>query len=155
MKKIILLRHADASFSAKDDISRNLSSLGREQLENITQNFKWIDREGSTLTRVSTANRTQQTLEAIKSQLTKEDIVLDSRIYECHRSTLLAILQETSEAYNNLVIIGHNPGLTDLIQYLTFENHFCETASIHVLTCPANTWKDIDAHQEFNVSLYV
>lgn len=155
MKKIILIRHADASFHANDDFQRQLSSFGREQLEHLQQHLKWIDRPEKTLVRVSTAVRTQQTFEALKSQLSTDTILREPSMYECNRTTLLQLIHATDDQYDATVLVGHNPSLTDLINYLTFENHFCETASIHVLMCDANSWRDVDAHQEYQVSLYV
>lgn len=155
MKKIILIRHADASFQANEDFQRQLSSFGREQLEHLQQNLKWIDRPEKTLVRVSTAVRTQQTFEALKSQLPNDTILHEPLMYECDRNTLLHLIQATDDEYDATLLVGHNPSLTDLINYLTFDNHFCETASMHVLMCDSKSWRDVDAHQEYQVSLYV
>ncbi len=43
----------------------------------------------------------------------------DKRIYMASLSDLLTLLEETKPEYNRLLLIGHNPGFEQLLDYLS------------------------------------
>ena len=152
MKKIVLIRHAEAANNNLDDSLRSLNNRGIEQLKEITVKDNPIPLEGKTSVLVSSAVRTQQTFQAIKPFLNTDEIEIQSNLYLASKEILLLTIQDTLEKYDNLVIIAHNPGLSDLLSYLTFDEYHCETASIHLLEVNASSWEDIEAYQNFNVT---
>ena len=42
----------------------------------------------------------------------------DSKLYLASRKTLLDVVSSQENGFNNIVIVGHNPGLTDFAEYL-------------------------------------
>jgi phosphohistidine phosphatase len=48
----------------------------------------------------------------------EKDIHFDRRLYEADVSTLLAVLAECPKSRNNVMLVGHNPGLADLLAWL-------------------------------------
>ncbi len=51
-------------------------------------------------------------------QIPVKEIVIDDRIYEASPATLLQLVNELDNAYNEIALFGHNPGFTLLADYL-------------------------------------
>ncbi len=51
------------------------------------------------------------------------EIVVDPRLYHANPDDLLAVLQGLSDDSARAMIVGHNPGLEDLIERLAGEHH--------------------------------
>ena len=68
----------------------------------------------------SPATRAMQTVEGIAPylQYPAADIVWENAIYAASCETLLAILNQYLSRYNSLLLIGHNPGLEDVLSYV-------------------------------------
>jgi len=63
--------------------------------------------------------RTRQTLEAIESSLgTDSQIESESELYGASEEKLLRRLQALPESVNSVMLIGHNPGLHELVLML-------------------------------------
>ncbi len=151
MKKIILIRHADAVDNHTLDSERTLSTLGEEQLVLLKENFAALNLSNELPVYVSSSLRTQKTLNAIQDVLSIKRIYVENKLYLASKDTLLNKIQSQSHEMTDIVIIGHNPGLSDLVSYLSFTEHHCETASITKLESEIINWSDCDAHQEFKV----
>jgi phosphohistidine phosphatase len=72
-------------------------------------------------------------------------VALKESIYHASAASLSKLIQEQDDEINNLLVIGHNPGLYILTELLTNESiskfPTCAFAKITNL----NYWKDIDA----------
>lgn len=138
MKKLYLIRHAkaeDYSF-AKKDYDRNLVAKGKERAKQIATLLK----EELVLTpqsRVlsSSANRAIQTAELFCKILNYPvtEIRQDKNIYEARYLDILTSINQTSGSVENLLVFGHNPGLSDLAHYLTDTYIDLKTAHIAVI----------------------
>jgi len=79
--------------------------------------------------------------------------VYDDRLYEASLGELIAVVNETSEEVDDLLLIGHNPGLHALADALAGESEGdllarmnrsgFPPASIAVLTL-AGSWKSVE-----------
>jgi phosphohistidine phosphatase len=113
-----LLRHADARSKTPDgsDHDRTLSLLGQRQVLLLAEHIR---EQGGYPVRVwcSTATRTHQTLSGLGYDFTSIT-TYDVRLYEAELETLLELIGEIRPLANRVLLVGHNPGLQDLMTYL-------------------------------------
>ena len=138
MKTLYLFRHAKAeehSFS-KDDFYRDLQKKGRERAERIAQKLKdSLKIDEKTLVISSSANRAIQTAELFCEVLgyAKESIQQTRDIYEAHFMDILKVINSVPDEYDTLLIFGHNPGLSNLTNYLSHSEIELATSNVSIL----------------------
>lgn len=75
--------------------------------------------------------------------ISEEDIVQESSIYEASRGTLLNLINGFDEQFNKIAVFGHNPGLTDLINYLDGHIYEMPTCGVCYMQFPFESWAEI------------
>jgi phosphohistidine phosphatase len=118
--ELLLLRHAKSDWSVDmDDFLRPLNKRGRSAAKQIG---RWLNEQQLIPDTIlcSPAERTLATAQRVCKQLNIEPstIRLDPRIYEADALTLLDVLK-TSCHGRRVLLVGHNPGLEDLLFSLT------------------------------------
>lgn len=117
MRELILLRHAHAESPVRgqDDAQRPLSATGQEEAQTAGG---WLREHQLLPDRVlcSPAARTQQTLTAL-GDLHCSDVREEASIYDASPGTLVALLDAHKDA-KRLMLVGHNPGLEQLVALL-------------------------------------
>ncbi len=115
MRELILLRHAHAepADNGQADIDRPLSPQGLAEAEAAG---RWLHEQRLVPDRVlcSPARRTRETLEAVLGLTGYVEQRLEERIYDAVPGTLAALLDEHREV-ERLLLVGHNPGLEQLV----------------------------------------
>ncbi|WP_353941726.1 histidine phosphatase family protein [Streptomyces sp. HUAS MG91] len=118
-RRIVLFRHAKADWPQVSDHERPLAERGRRDAP--VAGRKLAD-SGVTfdLALCSTAARTRETWKLAVAELPdRPRTVYEERIYEASPGELIAVLNETPDDVNNIVLIGHNPGVQALSEILT------------------------------------
>lgn len=119
MPTLVVLRHAKSDYPAGvPDHDRPLASRGLRQAPLAGQ---WIAEHLPVpdVVLVSTATRTRQTWSAVSEVLPNApEVHFEPRIYEASVSTLLDILHSVDASADVVLLIGHNPGLEDLVATL-------------------------------------
>lgn len=119
VREIILVRHAHAepAASGQDDLARVLTLRGEAEADAAGV---WLKRHAAAPARVlcSPAARARETCERVLAAIGYADVRSDSRIYEATPGTLIRVLDEHADA-SPLMMVGHNPGLENLIALLT------------------------------------
>ena len=150
MKTLLVLRHAKSSWddSALDDHERPLNARGEEDAPRMGQ----LAREeglAPDLIVSSDAVRARLTAEAM-ADATGGRILLDARLYHASATEILAVLRsvvEHSDVENGVatvMIVGHNPGLEQLIALLTGELEALPTAALAEIALPIERWSALD-----------
>jgi phosphohistidine phosphatase SixA len=118
MRELILLRHAHAEPAAPgvSDFDRPLSRQGQAEAEAAGQ---WLQAHGHLPDRVlySPARRTRETLETVLARIGYVEQRGEPRIYEATPGALIALADEQREI-GRLMLVGHNPGLEQLVALL-------------------------------------
>ncbi|HCT28808.1 TPA: histidine phosphatase family protein [Stenotrophomonas maltophilia] len=119
MRELILLRHAHAepAVSGQADLDRPLSPVGLAEAEAAG---KWL-KENNLLpdcVMCSPSRRTRETLEAVMTAIGYVEKRLEDRIYEATPGTLAALVDERRDL-DRVLIVGHNPGLEQLVALMT------------------------------------
>lgn len=101
-----------------EDVARQLNKRGRRAAAAIGE---WLADEGirPSLVLCSTARRTRETLELLHDALgARVPIYLEPGLYLADAATLLARLQRVPREVPSVLVIGHNPGLQELVEEL-------------------------------------
>lgn len=117
MRQLILLRHAHAESGqpGQADIDRTLSATGRDEAATAGD---WLREHALQPSRVlcSPAVRARQTLDALGA-LDCCDVREEAAIYEATPGTLIELVDAHRDA-SRLLLVGHNPGLEQLVALL-------------------------------------
>jgi len=93
--------------------------------------------------------------DAVRARLTAEavgetarytgKILLDPRLYLASPDSIVAVLQTVPDTRaDTVMIVGHNPGLEELIARLTGEHHDMPTAAVAQIVLPIDRWRDLE-----------
>lgn len=128
--RLVVVRHAKSDYPwGVTDHDRPLNDRGRRDAPEIGG---WLDAhvdwpEGPPpAVRVSTARRAQLTWAGARSRLSERwgtaDVRDEARIYEVDVPTLAAVAGEAAAGTDLVVLVGHNPGLADLVGWLAVDD---------------------------------
>jgi phosphohistidine phosphatase len=153
-RTLLILRHAksDRDGAPADDFARPLARRGRRAAPRIG---RWLQVHGPVpdLVLSSPALRARQTAEVVTEALDvpAERIQFDDRLYLATCDTLLDVLAGCPSRTRTLLLVGHNPGLEELLEYLCAEPPPRNTAG-KLLTAGAlarltlrQDWKKLEA----------
>ncbi len=117
-RRIVLLRHAKADWPQVSDHERPLAERGRKDAPVAGRR---LAETGITfdLAVCSTSARTRETWKLAVHELPhRPKTVYEERLYDASLGELLALLNETPDEVNDLLVIGHNPGMHALADAL-------------------------------------
>jgi phosphohistidine phosphatase len=141
-RRLVILRHAKSEWpEGVPDARRPLSKRGRRDAPAVG---RWLRDRAEPIEAVvcSPAARTRQTWELVAAELGETpDPVFDERVYAATEEELLAVVRELPNGVGSAVLVGHNPGVTDLVTLLTHESPQMRTSAIAVLEL-TGTWRD-------------
>jgi len=121
MKTLYLLRHGQAKWpeAGQDDFQRTLSPKGELDAQIMAQKVV----QNATAPEIiicSNAPRAFDTakLIALEINLAEENIQAEERLYLAGKLALFSTLIDIKPAIESLLLVGHNPGLTEFARYL-------------------------------------
>ena len=142
-KQLLLLRHAKAEgiSAEKADIDRILLPSGQDHARQIGN---YIRNTIGTPDQIlcSPAQRTQQTLKEL--DLSPTNIKIEPTLYGAYGSTLLQRIEEQSNTIKTILLIAHNPSISQLASRLagTFLGDLPTCGLVH-LEINANYWTEV------------
>jgi phosphohistidine phosphatase len=155
VKKLTLLRHAKSGWDdlVARDFDRPLNAKGKRAAQRIGQYLRdrRIDFDHVV---ASPAIRVVETIEQVAEGAAEViNPSWDKRLYLASAVSLLDVIQEADDRHESLLLVGHNPGLEDLVLMLVpdapgdrardqVEEKF-PTASIAEITFPVDSWEDV------------
>ena len=118
-RTLVLVRHGKSSWDLDvDDHERPLSARGRRDAEAIGR-FLSEHSMRPDLVYCSTATRTRQTWEcAMAGGATAKEVQYRREIYQAWVPELLKLIRSAPEEINSLLVLGHAPGVPDLVEYI-------------------------------------
>jgi len=146
MKSVLLLRHAKSSWKHPDlnDQDRPLNKRGKRDALIMGRLLKRKDLVPDIIIS-STAIRARSTAEAVaKAYGYKGEIILNKSLYAAGPEAYLGLMRDLSDKYVRVLIVGHNPGLEELVEMLTGEIHLIPTCSLAHVKFRVGKWSDID-----------
>ena len=120
MPRLFVLRHAKSSWNNAHlaDFDRPLAPRGVRAAEMMAEHVAALDAPPA-LVLCSTARRAQDTLEPLRDRLpSSTEVHLEDDLYGADVPDLLARLRQVPDDVASVMLIGHNPGLEDLVRAL-------------------------------------
>ncbi|MHB9862745.1 SixA phosphatase family protein [Streptomyces sp. YIM S03343] len=113
-RRIVLFRHAKADWPEMTDHERPLAERGR--MDAAVAGRKLADSGiPFDLALCSTATRTRETWKLAVHELPhRPKTIYEERLYEASPGELIAVLNELPDDVQNVIMIGHNPGIHGL-----------------------------------------
>ena len=139
-RELLILRHAKSDWEAgaSGDFDRPLAKRGRKDAPRVGE---WLFREGLVpdLVVSSPAERAKQTALRVCESMDfkKKRIVWDDAIYGASLPRLLGVLARCPRDASTVLLVGHNPGLEELVTYLAGEGGIERPADGKLLTTAA------------------
>lgn len=138
-RRLVLLRHAKAtSPEGVADVDRPLATQGKHDSpvagQWLAEHLPVID-----IAVCSTAARARQTWNLVAAELDHAPLFQpDDRLYGASAEQLLAVIRMLPDEARTALVVGHNPGIEELVHLLTGTPQALSTCAIAVLTCPDN-----------------
>lgn len=149
-RTLLICRHAEAydPYPLQPDFERELTQHGLLQANQtgkwLRENFVKIDRLLS-----SPAPRAGLTARIIAGRLyfDEEDITYNPDLYNARESQLLQVLGQLPDQVKQVLLVGHNPGITKLIRDLAGQQvNYLEPANVVAVALSLEKWEDIHLH---------
>ena len=121
MKILILARHAKSSWQdvMLADFDRPLNKRGRKNAPEMGRRLAARGDQPDLIV-TSPARRAQDTATALANALHMEgrSVSFEPAIYEAAPADLLQVIRGFDDAWQKILLVGHNPGLTELANLL-------------------------------------
>jgi phosphohistidine phosphatase len=144
-RRLIVLRHAKSDWSGGvTDHDRPLAGRGRRE---AALAGRWLRENAADIDLVvcSSATRARQTWKLVAKQLDNiPPSRVDDRLYAASIRSLLAIIRKLPDSARAVLLIGHNPGLEELVADLGGVGWPMKTSSIAVLSSRSE-WAQVGA----------
>jgi phosphohistidine phosphatase len=146
----MLLRHAEAGWSAGSDRERPLTANGRRAAARVGER---LSESGMVPSRalVSSAMRTRQTWDEMSRGWTRDvAVAVEDDIYEAPSRRLLQVVREHGGDAGILLLVGHNPGVHDLLTTLAAGDQHARIplgfppATLAVVDLEIDDWTDAE-----------
>lgn len=145
MKTLLLLRHAKAENGSAGlpDFDRALNDRGRKEAQAVGT-FTRQQNLGLDLALSSPAKRARETTELV---LSSAGLVVEVRyeqpIYEAGPLRLLEVVSQIEEERGAVLLVGHNPGMEELLQLLTDRMEHLATGTLAKVDLKTASWSKV------------
>lgn len=147
MKRLLVLRHAKAAAAQAgvDDHDRPLEELGRRQAAAVGRLLREeaLVPDGIVCSSALRALETAR-LAAEACEHDEQPFVTD-RLYAEDVGDWVTLFADLPDSLRTVMIVGHNPGLEDLVEKLTRRAEGLSPASFACIDLPLDSWSDLHA----------
>lgn len=145
MKNLLLLRHAKSSWKDPDlaDFERPLNDRGRKAAALLG---RYIAQQNLSIDLVisSPAARARQTIELVlRSAKRSVELRFDQLIYEASPTRLLEIISQIEDERKSVLLVGHNPGMEELLALLVGGEQHMPTGSLARVLLHSKRWDKV------------
>lgn len=149
MKTLLLVRHAKSSWKepALTDLQRPLKKRGIRNAMEMGQRISKLS-HGVQRVFTSPAQRAMQTVDLITEAggFSPHILEVSPDLYSFDYDDVMLYLRNLDDQWQSVAVVGHNPAITDLVNFLALD-HIANipTSGIALLELDINTWKDLKA----------
>jgi len=150
LKRLTLMRHANAQWKDAQisDFDRPLNRRGNSEAEAMSRRLQELQLV-PTILLTSSALRAQQTADIVARELglPTRKMRREETLYLAPAADILRVVQTTGPRIPHLMIVGHNPGITEVANLLSPASRVEDmaTAAICTLTFDARSWSHVEA----------
>jgi phosphohistidine phosphatase len=146
MKSLLIPCHAKSSWKHPEltDHDRALNKRGKRDAPRMGEILRSEHLKPEAITS-STAGRARATAEAVaKPSGDKGKIALNRSLYAAGPEAYLKVLHELSDHYKRVLVVGHNPGLEELLEMFTDETQLMPTCTLAHVKFSIESWIELD-----------
>ena len=145
MKTLLILRHAKSSWDnpALTDHERPLNKRGRKAAPRMGQ---LLADEGLVpdLILSSTAERARATADLVAERSGYDgEVLVTDELYLAPPSAYFGLIGALNDAHNTVMVVGHNPGISEFVTNLTGESTEMVTAALAHTQMNIESWRDL------------
>jgi phosphohistidine phosphatase len=141
-RQLVVLRHAKSSWSEPGmaDVDRPLNDRGRANAALMGRKLR-DERIAVDIILASTATRVRETLDLLLPAWKRQGpLSWEKCLYLATPETILHQLAALDNDWRSAMVVGHNPGLSELVEELTGDSIELPTAAIVVLQSSEEDW---------------
>ena len=147
MKTVLIMRHAKSDWdsNARTDHERPLNERGQEDAPLMGA---WLKEQELVPEWIisSTAVRARETAQGVIAGSGYENEWTQTRdFYHADPEAYLEKLAELPDSLERVMVVGHNPGIEELVEWLTGQPVMVTTGNVAQVALPLNRWADITA----------
>jgi phosphohistidine phosphatase len=152
VKRLTLMRHANAQWKDPQisDFDRPLNRRGSSEAEAMARRLIEL-KLVPTAVLASTARRAQQTAEIVVRELglTSRSLRSQETLYLAPADEILRTIHATGPRIPHLMVVGHNPGISEVCNLLAPEARVGDlaTAGVCSLTFDVRAWTEVTAEK--------
>lgn len=147
MKTLTLVRHAKSSWSHPGlaDLQRPLNRRGQRDAPRMGSRLAAQHIRPQIIVS-SPAVRAMTTAEVIASELDTQpaEVIIDKRVFHAYSGQLLDVIRDFDASLHHVMLVGHNPGLTNLVEQLAQAGiSNIPTCGIVVISFSLDHWREV------------
>ena len=145
MKTLLVLRHAKSSWKDPGlaDFERTLNGRGKRAADLIGR-FLRKKKACPDLVLCSTATRARETVRLVlEAARLVVEVRYDQRLYLASADRLAEIISQIEEDRTKVMLVGHNPGMEELLLRLTGVTENMPTAALAKIAFEVDEWNAI------------
>lgn len=143
MKTLLLIRHAKATHEGGFiDFERPLTSRGVEDAGFMAEKIK-AKQIIPELLIASPALRTLATADIFSQHLPITKPQTDKSIYDASDTTLLRVINNFPDDVDFIGLVGHNPGISQILYYLTGKVQDMATSGVALIEFDIDSWAEV------------
>lgn len=153
MKRLLLLRHAKSSWGEANlsDYDRPLNDRGRHDAPRIGRLLRQEDLVPDLIV-ASSAKRAATTAKLVAETASFEgELRYTDKLYLAEPEAYIALARRVDEAVNTLMLVGHNPGIQELVALLTGQDERMATATLACVAMPIKLWAELAADEKYEL----
>ena len=153
MKKLIIIRHCKSSWSdlSLNDFDRPLNNRGVQDGNLMSKELsKKIDNVDLLIS--SSSKRTRLTADFFIELIKINKISFIDDLYHSSSENIINKLKKISNTHESIMVIGHNPGLTNLVNKLTSINLYnLPTCGVAIVNLNIKNWDLINNFSKYDL----
>jgi phosphohistidine phosphatase len=156
MRSLLLMRHAKSDWSIPElsDHDRPLNKRGQQAAPKMARH---LVAQGISVDVIlaSSACRVQQTVSLMQQIWCGDaEVITERSLYLATPDEIAANIQSLHDSWQAAMVVGHNPGMLALVNYLAQSSLDMPTAAIALFTSDANSWKHCMTSQRWQLTNY-
>ncbi len=146
MKKLVLIRHAQAEPGSEDlsDFDRPLTTSGKANAAKMAAVLSKKDSFPKFIIS-SPALRALTTAQIFTTVLGLKEVETNPEIYEANVSALLQVINALDDRYEVAGLVGHNPGVSNLLYFLTGKITTMQTCAWAEVELAVDSWAEVSS----------
>ncbi len=144
MKNLVLIRHAQAENGTDElsDFDRALTNSGKTNAVKMARLLNETGIIPQTFIS-SSALRALTTATIFTSNLNLQEPETTFKIYEANVPALLQVITAVKNTVETIALVGHNPGLSNLLYHLTGKIITLPTCAFAIIELEVDNWSEV------------